>query len=252
MRKSVLSMAVIVTLGSTTLVASTQNMAESLMKIRADVEELDASITDERDAYKSSMSSLLRQKNDLESVISRENLKIKQIERELGNVRKEIKEAGKNSEGLKPLLVTALDLMKENIKSSLPFKTKDRLADIEKIKSQLENDLVTPQKALALTWNAYADAIRMSKENGIFKQTINISGQDRLAEVARIGTVAMFFRLPDDSVGQVSKDATGWYYKEAVSKKEKEQILALFDSFKKQIRSGFFTLPNTIVMTEAK
>jgi len=28
--------------------------------------------------------------------------------------------------------------------------------------------------------------------------------------------------------------------------------LALFDSFKKQIRSGYFTLPNAIVMTETK
>ena len=252
MRKSVLSMAVIVALGSTSLLASTQNMAESLMKIRGEVEGLDASITDERDAYKSSMSSLLRQKNDLESVISREDLKIKQIERELDKVRKEIKEAGKNSEGLKPILMSALNLIQDNIKSSLPFKTQDRLADIEKIKSQLDSDLVTKQKALALTWNAYADAIRMSKENGIFKQTININGEDRLAEVARIGTVAMYFKLPDNTVGQVSKDATGWFYKEAVSQKEQEQILSLFDSFKKQIRSGFFTLPNTFTMTEAK
>lgn len=252
MRKSMLSMVVVVALSSTTLFASTQNMAESLMKIRYDVEVLDASITEERDTYKASMSSLLRQKNDLESVISREDLKIKQIQRELNSVRKGIKEAGKNTEGLKPLLMNALDMMQDNIKTSLPFKTQDRLADIQKIKTQLQTDLITPQKALALTWNAYADSIRMSKENGIFKQTITIDGQDRLAEVARIGTVAMFFKLPDDSVGEVSKDANGWYYKEAISKKEKEQILVLFDSFKKQIRSGYFTLPNTIVMMEHK
>ncbi|PHR59569.1 MAG: hypothetical protein COA44_01105 [Arcobacter sp.] len=252
MRKSMLSIAVVVALSTTTLFASIQNMAESLMKIRGDVEVLDASITDERDTYKASMSSLLRQKNDLESVISREDLKIKQIQRELDSVRKEIKEVGKNTEGLKPLLMNALNMIEDNIKASLPFKTQDRLADIEKIKTQLQTDLITPQKALALTWNAYADSIRMTKENGIFKQTITIDGQDRLAEVARIGTVAMFFKLPDDTVGQVSKDATGWYYKEAISKKDQEQILALFDSFKKQIRSGYFTLPNTIVMTEVK
>ena len=163
MRKSMLSMAVVALLGTTTLTASTENMAESLMKIRADVEQLDASIADERDTFKASMTSLLRQKNDLESVISREDLKIKQIERELDKVRKEIAEAGKNTEGLKPLLLTAIALIQENIKASLPFKTQDRLADIEKIKSQRENDLVSPQKALALTWNAYSDAIRMSK-----------------------------------------------------------------------------------------
>ncbi len=252
MSKRMLSIAVVALLGTTTLYATSQNMAESLMKLRADVEQLDASINDEKDTYKAGMKSLLRQKNDLESVVAREDLKIKQIQRELDKVRKEIKEAGKNTEGLKPLLLDALALMQENIKGAIPFKTEERIADIEKIKSQLEGDLVTPQKALALTWNAYGDAIRMSKENGIFKQTINIDGQDRLAEIARVGTVAMFFKLPDNTVGYAEKDATGWYYKEAISKNEQEHVLALFDSFKKQIRSGYFTLPNAIVMTESK
>ena len=247
-----LSIAVVTLLSTSTLYASTQNMAESLMKLRAEVEQLDASINDEKDSYKASMKSLLRQKNDLESVVAREDLKIKQIERELDKVRKEISEAGKNTEGLKPLLLEAIALMQDNIKASIPFKTADRLADIEKIKSQLESNLVSPQKALALTWNAYGDAIRMSKENGIFKQTINIDNQDRLAEVARIGTVGMFFKLPDNTVGYATKDVTGWYFKASVSASEQEQILALFDSFKKQIRSGYFTLPNATLMTEAK
>jgi len=247
-----LSIAVVTLLSTSTLYASTQNMAESLMKLRADVEQLDASINDEKDSYKASMKSLLRQKNDLESVVAREDLKIKQIERELDKVRKEISEAGKNTDGLKPLLLDAIALMQANIKSSIPFKTADRLADIEKIKTQLESNLVSPQKALALTWNAYGDAMRMSKENGIFKQTINIDNQDRLAEVARIGTVGMFFKLPDNTVGHATKDVAGWYFEASVSKTEQDQILALFDSFKKQIRSGYFTLPNATLMTEAK
>jgi len=252
MSKTMLSIAVVTLLGTTTLFASSENMAESLMKIRADVEQLDASINDEKDTYKAGMNSLLRQKNDLESVLAREDLNIKQIERELEKVRKEIKEAGKNTEGLKPIVLKSLTMMEDNIKASLPFKTQERITELEKIRSQLESDLITGQKALALTWNVYGDAIRMSKENGLFKQTISIKGQDRLAEVARIGTVAMYFKLPDETVGYASKDAKGWYYKEAVSKKEQDQILALFDSFKKQIRSGYFTLPNAIVMTETK
>lgn len=227
-------------------------MAESLMQLRADVEALDSAISDEKDAYKASMKSLLRQKDDLESVIAREDLKIKQIQQELSKVRKEIKEAGKNSEGLKPLLLEALAMLEANIEAAIPFKTQDRMADVRKIREQLENGLVTPQKALALTWNAYGDAIRMTKENGIFKQTITIDGQDRLAEVARVGTMMMFFKTPDDTVGYVTKDAKGWFYKEAVSKEEQEQILGLFDAFKKQIRSGYFTLPNAIVMGDVK
>ena len=252
MRKSMLSMAVVAVLGTTSLYASSNNMAESLIKLRADVEQLDASITDKKDSYKASMKSLLRQKNDLESVVAREDLKIKQIQRELTKVKKEIQEAGKNTEGLKPLVLNALDILEANVKTALPFKTTERLTDIEKIRSQLNAGLIAPQKALALTWNAYGDAIRMTKENGIFKQTIKIGGTERLAEVARLGTVAMFYKLPDDSVGFVDKDANGWYYKEVVQKEQQEQVLALFDSFKKQIRSGYFTLPNAIAAVEVK
>ena len=239
-------------LSTTILSANSENMAESLMKIRSEVEKLDNEISDEKYEYKSYMKSLLRQKDDLEAIISREDLKIKQIQQELTKVKKEIKEAGKNSVGLKPLLIEALDNLVNNINNSIPFKTKDRVADINKIKEQIQNDLVTPQKGLALTWNAYGDALRLTKENGIFKQTIILNGQEKLVEVARLGTMMMYFKSPDKSVGYVTKDSNGWYYKEVVSKEEQEQIINLFDSFKKQIRTGYFTLPNAIVMGENK
>lgn len=252
MSRKILSIAVATLLSAATLYANSENMAESLMKLRADVEQLDAAINDEKDTYQAAMKSLYRQKNDLESVVAREDLKIKQIERELEKARAEIKEAGKNTQGLKPLIIDALVALEENIKATIPFKTAERLADIEKIKSQLNGELITPEKALAQTWNAYGDAIRMSKENGVFKQTILVGDEERLAEVARIGTVMMYFKLPDERVGYVTKDANGWFYKEAMAKDQKEQILSLFEAFKKQIRSGYFTLPNAIVMTEVK
>ncbi len=229
---------------------SSLNMAESLMKLRADVEQLDTQIQDEKDAYKASMKSLVMQKNDLEATIAREDLKIKQIDQELAQVKKQITEASKNSEGIKPLVLKAIAGLYTRIEAGLPFKTADRLADLERIKEQLQSDLITPQKALALTWNSYGDAVRMSKENGLFKQTITLDGDERLAEVARLGSVMMYFKTPDERVGYVSKDASGWYYKEEMNVEGKEQIAILFDAFKKQIRTGYFTLPNAVITTE--
>jgi len=237
-------------LGTSALSANSQNLATSLMQLRAEVETLDNTITQEKESYRASIKSLMRQKDDLEAVIAREDLKIKQIEQELDKVRKEIIELGKNSEGLKPLVFDALELISKNIAAALPFKTKERLLDIESIENQLKHDLITPQKALALAWNVYGDALRMTKENGVFKQTITLGGEERLAEIARVGTMMMFFKTPDNSVGYVVKEGSGYGYKEVVGKSKKEQILTLFDAFKKQIRSGYFTLPNAIVATE--
>ncbi|MEN8146892.1 MAG: DUF3450 family protein [Campylobacterota bacterium] len=239
-------------IASTSLMANSDNMAESLMKLRAEVEQLDSSIADEKDAFKGSMRSLRMQKNDLEALIAREDLRIKQLTAEMAKVKKEVKEAGKNSVGLKPLVLDALVLLEKNIQTQIPFKTADRIADVQRIQKQLENDEVTAQKALALTWNSYGDAIRMSKENGIFKQTIALNGQDRLAEVARVGTMMMYFKTPNDEMGYVVKDQAGWSYKQVLAKDEQMQIASLFDAFKKQIRTGYFTLPNALVVTEVK
>jgi len=252
MYKITISIALSSILSFSTLNASSDNMAESLMQLRSEVESLDTKITDNKDDYKAQMRSLMRQKNDLESIIASQNLKIKQIKQELTQVSHEIKESSKNSTGLKPLLLNALSKLELNIKDSIPFKTKDRLADIKKIKNQISTDLVTPQKGLALTWNAYADSIRMTKENGIFKQTILLNSQERLVEVARIGTMMMFFKTPNNTVGYVTKNEKEYYYKEELNTESKKQILALFDAFKKQIRSGYFTLPNALVSMETK
>ena len=222
-------------------------LASSLMQLRSDVETLDTSIQDEKDIYKVKMKSLAIQKSELEATVARENLKIKQIQNELAKVEKEIKEASKNSEGLKPLLYKAIALFEENIKQAIPFKTSERLADLQRVKLQLDNSQITPQKALALLWNSYDDAVRISKESGLFKQSVMIDGEARLAQIARIGSVAMYFKTPDERVGYVVKNSDRWEYKEVINKDEKKEIITLFDAFKKHIKTGYFTLPNAFV-----
>lgn len=226
---------------------SSDNLAESLMELRAEVESLDTQIQDMKDEHKSSMKSLVMQKNDLESTIARENLKIKQLNVEISKTQKTIKELTKNSKGLKPVVIQALEELEKSIKRGIPFKVEDRLADIKNIKNQLNENLLTPQKALSLAWNSYADTIRMSKENGLFKQTIKLDGKDTLVQIARVGSLAIYFKTPDDRVGYVSKDKNGWFYKEELNKEKKEMVLNLFDAYKKQIRSGYFELPNAMI-----
>jgi seryl-tRNA synthetase len=239
--------------GATLLAASTEeNMAQSLMQLRAEVEKLGTQIQDEKDETKAAMRSLVLEKNELDATIGREELKIKQLEQEIAKVKKQIEAASKNSEGIKPVVLSAVARLKARIASELPFKTQERLDDVSRIETQMNEGLITPQKALAQVWNSYADEIRMTKENGLFKQTIQLDGKDRLAEVARLGSVMMFFMTPDERVGYAAKDANGWYYKEAVAKAQQDQILALFDAMHKQIRTGYFTLPNAIAKTEVK
>ena len=238
-----------VLLFSTHLVASTsvENMAQSLMKLRAEVVSLDSQIEDEKDEFKASIKSLIMEKNELDTSIAREELSQKRLTKDLAKIKKQIIDQSKNSEGLKPIVLHTITKIEERIKSAIPFKVNDRLSDIKRISEQLEGALITPQKALVLVWNSYSDMIRMSKENAVFKQTILIDGKEVLAQVARVGSVMMYFKTPDDRVGYVTKDGGSYTYLESVEKEQKEQILTLFDAFKKQIRSGYFTLPNALL-----
>jgi len=239
-------------LTTTTLLANSDNMAESLMKLRAQIEQLDTQIDDEKDAYKASMKSFTMQKSELEAMVSREELKIKQIQKELAKVQEQIKKNSKNSEGLKPLVLNAADNLIAYIQTTIPFKTNDRVNTVTQIKDQLNANLLTPQKALSMVYNSYADELRMTKENGIFKQTIKLDGENKLAEIARVGTMMMFFKTPNDEVGYVTKENNTWTYKQELNKEKQDEIFNIFDAFKKQIRTGYFTLPNALVQSEAK
>ena len=232
--------------------ANSDNMAKSLMKLRAQVEQLDSQIDDAKDSYKASMKSLTIRRSELEAMVSRKELKIKEINKELHSVKAKITEASKNSKGLDPIVNDAIDNLIAMIKTSIPFKTKDRIASVQKVKEQLASSLITPQKALSYVYNSYADEIRMTKENGIFKQTINLDGKNKLVDVARIGTAMMFFKTPNDTVGYAVKNGNDWSYKEELNKEKQTQILNIFDAFKKQIRTGYFTLPNALVLSEAQ
>jgi len=96
-------------------------------------------------------------------------------------------------------------------------------------------------------WAFIEDEIRLSKENGIYQQTIDLNGEQVLADIAKLGTVLMYFQTGDKRVGMASRAADGnWHYIETTQNKEIEQIALLFDSLKKQIRQGYFELPNPL------
>ena len=112
--------------------------------------------------------------------------------------------------------------------------------------------MITNEKALSLTWASYDDTIRVTKEIGLFKQQINVKGQKVLARIAKLGSVAMFFSTPSNEVGFVVKNANAYEYKQITNPEDIKKIVALFDALQKQIRTGYFELPNALVLQGSK
>ena len=239
-------------LSSSLMADENENMVNSIMKLRSDVEALHTQIDDNKDSYKSQMKSLTMQKADNEAQINRQERSLKQLTLELQKTKQKILEVSNKNEDLKPMLFKALDKLESTIKVGIPFKINDRVADLTKIRRQLKNDVITPEKALSLVWASHDDLLRLTKENGLFKQQIMVEGKEKLSQIAKLGSVMLYFATPDNIFGYVIKNDSGYSYKVEKNEKKIKQIVTLFDALKKQIRTGYFTLPNALIAMESK
>ncbi|WP_374566989.1 DUF3450 family protein, partial [Nitrosomonas sp.] len=68
-----------------------------------------------------------------------------------------------------------------------------------------------------------------------------------LVDIAKIGTVFMFFQTKDNQSGMAKRSqGGGWIFETVSDSADRERIRNLFDSLKKQIRQGYFELPNPL------
>jgi len=237
---------------SSAYAAGDSEMVKSIMKLRADVESLYNQIDENKDNYKSQMKSYALQISDTEAQINRQETSLKLTQQNIEDTEKKLETLGSATVDLAPIVNASIDALAKEIKAGIPFKVEERVAALMQIKSDMKNGNITQEKALALTWASYDDALRLTKEIGQFKQEITLGGKDTLAKIAKIGSVMMFFATPDERVGYVKKKGETYSYVVATDAAEREQIIDLFDSLQKQIRTGYFTLPNALLLKGAK
>ncbi len=225
-----------------------ENMVKSIMTLRGDVESLYTKIDENKDYFRSQMKSLSMQSTDNEAQINRQETSLKLTEQNIDKVEDQLNEIGNKGQDIKPMIYDALLTLSSQIKAGIPFKVEDRLAALSKIKTDLNNGDITQEKALALTWASYDDALRLTKEIGLFKQEITIDNEEKLAKIAKIGSVMMFFSTLDDQVGYVKQKGDVYQYVTVADEVQRTQIVNLFDALQKQIRTGYFTLPNALLL----
>ena len=223
---------------------SLENISQELVEIRDRIERLHSEISYEKDAFKDQMRSYVNQKSDLDVRISRSELNIKDLEREL----KQLSEANSKKslvhENIAPVVNDAIQYLKESVSQSLPFKLNERLKALEEIKFRLDTHVITPNKAANQLWAFVEDELMLGRSSGIYNDTLNIDGQDKLVKVLRIGKIAMFYKTPDGKFGLLHKKGQQWQMQSLKDPDSVAQLERLFDSFTKNIRNGQFTTPN--------
>lgn len=225
---------------------SVNRLAERLIKLRSEVENLNSDIESKKSDLKNSLKSLALQKGNLDLDLQKEKIRKEQYLVKIEKIKDQIMQSNPSSDKIMKFLLTTISNLREIIRDGIPFKIEKRLDSLESIKSKLNSKLLTPQKGLNILWSFIEDEFRLTRENGIYRQTVVIDGKEKLAGVAKIGMMMMFFKTHDDQVGRILKEKDRWEYILESDKNNIKKITGLFDSLKKQIRVGFFEIPNGI------
>lgn len=230
---------------------SADDLARRLAALRAEVEELSEELTEQKTATRNELQALARQKADLQVELDREQVRVSKLRAALAKKREKIEATSDSAEDLKPVYDAALAGVRGYVERSLPFRRRERLAELDKIDEQRRTGVLTYPRALIRLWSFVEDELRMTRENAAFQQVIQLGGEldgeEQLAEVVRVGMVMVFFQTNDGVVGYTQQAADGsWSFVRADDPAQRKQIRALMDSFKKQIRVGMFHLPNAL------
>lgn len=227
----------------------TTELATKVIKMRESVEEVSNNLEMTKADFETKLKSLGLTIVELENNIKREELKLKEINRAQEDVATKLKESNSGTLSLTPALKEAITLIRESISESIPFKKSERLAALSELEGKLDRGDLSETKVTTNLWQLVEDELRLTKENAIYQQTIELDGSEHLADVVKIGTFALYFKTKGGKIGIARKIGAHYSYETFSSQKDKELVGELFDSLKKQIRMGVFTLPSLKVAT---
>lgn len=224
----------------------TESLTARLVEMRGQVDQLQSELNLRREEHKNRMTYLTAQLTEMEASRDREALRVRQLEEDLLQMRERVAAAGATSETLAPVVLQHLDRLRARVRTGFPFKVGERIAELDEIESQLDGGVITAQRAFNRLWAFIEDELRISRENAIYTQSINLAGENVLVDVAKLGNAMMYFRTRDLQYGRALETDSGWRFELLDSAADQEQVARLFDSLRKQIRQGYFRLPDAL------
>ena len=223
---------------------SLQNISKELVDIRQQISSLHDEINYEKDSFSDRLRSYSNQKSDLNVKISRSDLNLKDLQRELNKLKAINSKKFEAYDDVTPVLKSAISKLHESIQVSLPFKLNARLRALSDIEHRLDTNIISPNKAANQLWAFVEDELILGRSSGIHNESLRVEGQDRLVKVLRLGKVAMFYQTSDEHYGVVRQHQGAWQQDKVQGDDNTRQLDYLFDAFNKNIRNGLFTVPN--------
>lgn len=229
------------------------NLAGKLAEQRAEIETLSEEISQTRKRYDDEVMSLYTQIADVEVQINREKIRLKMLNQDIAEMRQKIAISQETITDLDPVVSFALKEYRAFVMQSIPFQKEKRLNEIDEIERVLGEGNVDAQTALIRLWNIVQSEYRLTADSGIFRQTIELDGEEQLAEVARLGMVILFFKTFDNRYGYALPEGDGkWKFVETRNGDEIQKLTLLYEGMRRNLKQGFFDIPNPYQYVETK
>ena len=227
---------------------SLDQQAAELAQLRADVEQLHLDLEQMRQDTQAKIRALASQKAGLSAEVQRARIRVEQLNIEKSKKQEVIRRASAQQTALKPPLINWVKQLELWTQDHLPYRQEGRLKEIQKLKKQLESDLILPSRALTQVWSWVEDEIKLSRESTLDRTIITLEGKDVLVDLVRIGMVMMLCRTPQGQYGiSYSQSPKQWDW--TLFEPDSFEFNAarnLFERFEQKIHLGFFWLPSRL------
>jgi len=221
-------------------------LSQRLIVLRGEVEDLSAELSLQREEEKQRIGSLLTQRSEVQARAGRESRNQDKLKKLLTKNRELARQAGAEAGALKPVILKSIASIEQVVRSGLPFQQQERLAALKSLRDQMNSGVLSAPRAANRLWAFCEDELHLARENGIYRQAVEIEGESILVDVARLGMVMMYFRAPDQRYGVARKQGKDWRFEVVNGEEDSRRIANLFESLQKQIRTGVFELPSAI------
>ena len=223
-----------------------EKLATALAELRGDIEDLSASIDDQKRRGRTTVQALELRKAELEATHRRLETRVNALSAKKAGLDEKQASHQKKRTALNAATQSALKRVRAYVAQGLPFRVTERLAELDELEAQLAQKKIAPIRALGMLWERVEDELRLTRESGLDRQVVTVDGQEFLTPVIRVGMLMLFYLTDEGVAGRAVKQDGQWSWQPYEGDGQTQQVASLFDSFKKRIRVGLFDVPNAV------
>jgi hypothetical protein len=220
-----------------------EKLVDQVTKTRAEIEVLSKQTDGLVRKEQADMDLWSQKKTEFETQVVREKLRERQIQEKLKRLEARIKVDPKADPQGKKKLLEWLNTYKTTIGATIPFHVEKRMAQIDELKNRLESDHEAHEFILADFWSFLETETKLSQTNDYRIVDVEINGEKKKCEVARLGLQALFVVTPVGQVLRAVNTGKSWSWQDVEVGEQKSSVLTLVQNLKNKNTSGYYLLP---------